>query len=70
MLYNSVAAKKRPFPCACQPESALLFVQNYLTMLGSTVLIPFTLVTAMGGTPDDLAAGMLAKDASCSAGLH
>ena len=32
-------------------------MQNYLTMLGSTVLIPFTLVTAMGGTPDDLAAG-------------
>ena len=33
-------------------------MQNYLTMLGSTVLIPFLLVTPMGGTPDDLAAGV------------
>lgn len=33
-------------------------MQNYLTMLGSTVLIPFLLVTPMGGTPNDLAAGM------------
>lgn len=50
---------------------ALRCVQNYLTMLGSTVLIPFTLVTAMGGTPDDLAAGVVAKDgASCSAGSY
>ena len=56
---NSV---KRPFWCACQLESTLLCVQNYLTMLGSTVLIPFTLVTAMGGTPDDLAAGVVAKE--------
>ena len=30
-------------------------VQHYLTMLGSTVLIPFVLVPAMGGTPVDLA---------------
>lgn len=39
-------------------ERGALCLQNYLTMLGSTVLIPFLLVTPMGGTPDDLAAGM------------
>ena len=49
-------------------EESLLCVQNYLTMLGSTVLIPFTLVTAMGGTPDDLAAGPASL--SCSAEMH
>lgn len=46
---------------ACSRNSwkrCALCVQNYLTMLGSTVLIPFLLVTPMGGTPDDLAAGM------------
>lgn len=32
-----------------------LCVQHYLTMLGSTVLIPFLLVPSMGGTPVDLA---------------
>jgi hypothetical protein len=32
-------------------------LQHYLTMLGSTVLIPFLVVPPMGGTPEDLAAG-------------
>eukprot|EP00884_Botryococcus_braunii_P002860 jgi/Botrbrau1/12575/Bobra.0169s0108.1 len=36
-------------------ECALLGFQHYLTMLGSTVLVPFLLVPAMGGTPEDLA---------------
>lgn len=36
-------------------ECAVLGFQHYLTMLGSTVLIPFLLVPAMGGTPGDLA---------------
>jgi hypothetical protein len=31
-------------------ECSLLGFQHYLTMLGSTVLIPFLLVPAMGGT--------------------
>ena len=30
-------------------------LQQYLTMLGSTVLIPFLIVPAMGGTEDDKA---------------
>ena len=30
-------------------------VQQYLTMLGSTVLIPFIIVPPMGGNDDDLA---------------
>ncbi|CAK0786722.1 hypothetical protein CVIRNUC_009936 [Coccomyxa viridis] len=37
-------------------ECALLGFQHYLTMLGSTVLIPFLIVPPMGGTPEDLAA--------------
>ncbi|KAK9829197.1 hypothetical protein WJX72_004442 [[Myrmecia] bisecta] len=36
-------------------ETVLLGFQHYLTMLGSTVLIPFLIVPAMGGTPVDLA---------------
>ncbi|CAL5222118.1 g4434 [Coccomyxa viridis] len=37
-------------------ECILLGFQHYLTMLGSTVLIPFLIVPPMGGTPEDLAA--------------
>lgn len=36
-------------------ECLFLGFQHYLTMLGSTVLIPFLLVPSMGGTPVDLA---------------
>ncbi|CAL8465374.1 g4910 [Coccomyxa elongata] len=37
-------------------ETLLLGFQHYLTMLGSTVLIPFLVIPPMGGTPEDLAA--------------
>lgn len=36
-------------------EAILLGLQQYLTMLGSTVLIPFIIVPAMGGDQKDLA---------------
>eukprot|EP00878_Enallax_costatus_P034925 GHUV01038874.1.p1 GENE.GHUV01038874.1~~GHUV01038874.1.p1 ORF type:complete len:186 (+),score=4.15 GHUV01038874.1:191-748(+) len=36
-------------------EAIVLGFQQYLTMLGSTVLIPFICVPAMGGSPQDLA---------------
>ena len=38
--------------CACV---CVCVLQHYLTMLGSTVLIPFLLVKPMGGSPVDLA---------------
>lgn len=37
------------------PVLTTTVLQQYLTMLGSTVLIPFLIVPAMGGTEDDKA---------------
>lgn len=45
----------RPFVNELTRLRCFCLAQHYLTMLGSTVLIPFLLVPAMGGTTGDLA---------------